>query len=165
MRYLLSAILNTARPSLRMLALPMAPRYDLARAALCQNRSQAVSHRWPLRQFAVPDRAWRVAAFFAGKLKIGGIVDAKAEVIGEVQRIRPSVGICLLVSLDVQESKISERGAAEIQASVAELSSIRMLTGDLRRGRLSILTSQKGQLSTARRARGCGARRHGLPRG
>src|SRR5207237_74163 len=39
------------------------------------------------------------------------------------------------------------------------------LTGDLRRGRPSIPTSKRDRASTVRPARGCGARRHGPPRG
>ena len=54
-------------------------------------------------QFLIERGEWQRSS--PGKLKVGGIVDGEAEVIGEVQRIRPSVGIGLLVSRDVQEGQ------------------------------------------------------------
>ena len=62
-------------------------------------------------QFLVERSEWQHSS--PGKLKVGGIVDGKVQVICEVQCIRPSEGVCLLVSGDVQQSKISERGTAE----------------------------------------------------
>jgi hypothetical protein len=46
-------------------------------------------------------------------------VDCELKAICEVQRIRPSVGICLLVSRDVEQREIGERGAAEIRIDTA----------------------------------------------
>jgi hypothetical protein len=46
-------------------------------------------------QFLIERSKWQYSS--PGKLKVGGIVYGKVEVICEVQRIRPSVGIGLLV--------------------------------------------------------------------
>ena len=47
-----------------------------------------------------------------GKLKVGGLIDGEVQVICEVQCIRPSEEVCLLVGGAVQQSEVSERSTA-----------------------------------------------------
>jgi hypothetical protein len=68
-------------------------------------------------QFLVERSEWQNSS--PRKLKVGGIVYGKAELICKAQRIRPSVGISLSVRRDVEQSKICERGAAEIRIDTA----------------------------------------------
>ena len=68
-------------------------------------------------QFLVERSEWQHSS--PRKLKVGGIVYGKAELICKVQRISPSVGISLRVRRDVEQSKICERGAAEIRIDTA----------------------------------------------
>jgi hypothetical protein len=67
-----------------------------------------------------------------GKLKVGGILDGKLEAISEVQRIRPSVGICLLVGRDVEQGEIRKRGAAKIRIDTASSNGHCQAVGDLK---------------------------------
>ena len=64
-------------------------------------------------QFLIERREWQYSS--PGELEVGGFVDGKIEVICEVQCIRPSVRICLLVCRDVEQREIGERGAAEVR--------------------------------------------------
>jgi hypothetical protein len=91
-------------------------------------------------QFLVQRSEWQHSS--PGKLKVGGIVDGEMEVIREVQRIRPSVGVCLLVSRDVEQSEVRERGAAEIRIDTALADGHCQAVGNLK-GRRSVAAGRR----------------------
>jgi hypothetical protein len=81
-------------------------------------------------QVLVERSEWQHSA--PGKLKVGGIINGKLEAIREVQRICPSVGICLLVSRNVEQGEIRERGAAKIRIDTASSNGHRQAICDLK---------------------------------